>query len=59
VITVDSLFNTGCEIQAQAEAVRLATRPPPKLIDEGKSRQYVADFLNEGRVTLYRALKES
>ena len=27
-----------------------------KLIDKGESRQYVADLLNVGRVTLYRAL---
>jgi DNA invertase Pin-like site-specific DNA recombinase len=27
-----------------------------KLIEEGESRQYVADLLNVGRVTLYRAL---
>jgi DNA invertase Pin-like site-specific DNA recombinase len=27
-----------------------------KLIDEGESRQYVADLLSVGRVTLYRAL---
>ncbi len=27
-----------------------------KLIDQGESRQYVADLLNVGRVTLYRAL---
>ena len=28
-----------------------------KLIDKGEGRQYVADFLNVGRSTLYRALK--
>ena len=27
-----------------------------KLIEKGESRQYVADLLNVGRVTLYRAL---
>lgn len=27
-----------------------------KLIEQGESRQYVADLLNVGRVTLYRAL---
>lgn len=27
-----------------------------QLIDSGESRQYVADLLNVGRVTLYRAL---
>ena len=27
-----------------------------KLLDDGESRQYVADLLNVGRVTLYRAL---
>jgi hypothetical protein len=29
---------------------------PAKLIEEGESREYVADLLNVGRVTLYRAL---
>jgi len=28
----------------------------PKLIDKGEARQYVADLLNVGRSTLYRAL---
>ena len=27
-----------------------------KLIDKGEARQYVADLLNVGRSTLYRAL---
>ena len=30
-----------------------------KLIEEGESRQYVAEMLNVGRVTLYRALCSS
>ena len=30
-----------------------------KLIDDGESRQYVADLLKVGRVTLYRALAAS
>lgn len=30
-----------------------------KLIDKGESRQYVADLLNVGRVTLYRALLDA
>jgi len=28
-----------------------------KLLDKGEGRQYVADLLNVGRSTLYRALK--
>lgn len=28
-----------------------------KLLNKGEARQYVADLLNEGRSTIYRALK--
>jgi hypothetical protein len=42
-----------------AEKPRLTAEPidhTRKLIDKGEARQYVADLLNMGQSTLYRAL---
>ena len=52
--------------QIIGESSSLAIHPVPaadqalerKLIDKGEARQYVADLLNVGRSTLYRALAD-
>ena len=42
----------GRKVKLSAEQIEHAR----KLIDKGEARQYVADLLNVGRSTLYRAL---
>lgn len=44
--------NSGRKVKLKPEQVAHAR----KLIDKGEARQYVADLLNVGRSTLYRAL---